>query len=172
KPAFTIPPNAPFLSDPIELNVPAASNLCISLFLPKKTSAAGIHYDARQKTFIASGDVTAAPSFSNATTINSWLFLAGVDVAAPDSAGTIVAFGDSITDGAASTVGANHRWPNILADRLLASRGDLAVVDAGIGGNRILHDASGRVQFGVNALARFERDVLAQPGVKYIIVLE
>src|SRR5581483_3163989 len=61
KPAFTIPPNAPFLSDPIELNVPAASNLCISLFLPKKTSAAGIHYDARQKTFIASGDVTAAP---------------------------------------------------------------------------------------------------------------
>src|SRR5581483_6986177 len=160
------------LSDPVELSVPAAGNLCISLFVPKKTSAAGIHYDARQKTYLVSGDATGAPNLPDATTINSWLFLAGVDVAASEPSATVVAFGDSITDGAASTVDANRRWPNVLADRLLASRRDLAVVNAGIGGNRILHDAVGRVAFGVNALARFQRDALAEPGVKYIIVLE
>jgi lysophospholipase L1-like esterase len=86
----------------------------------------------------------------------------------------VVAFGDSITDGALSTVDANHRWPNILADRLLAQHGSkkVAVLDAGIGGNRILHDAASDVRFGMNALARFDRDALAQPGVKYVIVLE
>ena len=89
------------------------------------------------------------------------------------SKGAVVTLGDSITDGARSTVDANRRWPNILSDRLLAQRGKkIAVLDAGIGGNRILHDASGNVRFGVNSLARFDRDVLAQPGVKYVIVLE
>jgi lysophospholipase L1-like esterase len=97
-----------------------------------------------------------------------------VDVTAPQSAATIVAFGDSITDGARSTVDANHRWPDFLAGRLLSSHGgrEIGVVDAGIGGNRILHDASGNVSFGVNALARFDRDVLSEPGVRYVIVLE
>ena len=169
---FWIPSNAPFLSDPIDLDVKPASNLCISIFVPKKTSAAGIHYDARQKTYLASGDATSAENLTNPTTINSWLFLGGVDVAAPETIGTIVAFGDSITDGAQSTLDANRRWPNILADRLIAAHRDLAVVDTGIGGNRVLHDASGRIAFGVNALARFERDALDEPGVKYVIVLE
>ncbi len=172
KPSFSIPANAPFLSDPIELKTGAAKNLCISIFIPKKTIASGIHYDARQKTYLVSGDATAADNLSDASTINSWVFLAGVDVAAPESSAAIVAFGDSITDGAASTLDANHRWPNILADRLLTVHRDLAVVDAGIGGNRLLHDASGRVAFGVNGLARFERDALGEPGAKYIIVLE
>src|SRR5581483_3986870 len=77
-------------------------------------------------------------------------------------------------DGARSTMDANHRWPNILADRLIAQHGkkEVAVLDAGIGGNRILHDAATNVRFGVNALARFNRDVIAQSGVKYVIVLE
>lgn len=172
-PAFMIPANAPFISDSISLRVPAASNLCISVFVPKKTTAAGIHYAAQQKNFIAPGDATAAEDFPDTTTVQSWLFLAGVDVVAPESSATVVAFGDSITDGAASTVDANHRWPNILADRLLAAHKDIAVVDEGIGGNRILHDAGDKViGFGVNALARFERDVLGQPGAKYVIVLE
>jgi lysophospholipase L1-like esterase len=99
----------------------------------------------------------------------------GVDVLAPESTSALVAFGDSITDGAHSTVDANHRWPDFLAARLLARGGHkgVAVLDAGIGGNRILHDAgSTNVRFGVSALARFDRDVLAQPGVKYVIVLE
>src|SRR6185503_5030711 len=97
-------------------------------------------------------------SFDNPATITSWVFLTGVDVQAPAGTGSIIAFGDSITDGARSTVDANHRWPDTLAARLLARKAapQLAVIDMGIGGNRILHDgaAAGRPQFGINALAR------------------
>ena len=97
----------------------------------------------------------------NAQSITSWAFLAGVDVEAPLTVGTVVAFGDSITDGSRSTLDANQRWPNELAKRLLARKDHrLAVVDAGIGGNRILHDGLSNLRFGVNAVARFDRDVL------------
>ena len=130
-------------------------------------------YSAQQTSYVGQGDLAGAASLAGADTITSWVFLTGVDVRAPEPASAVVAFGDSITDGARSTVDANHRWPDILAGRLLARRGKpIAVLDAGIGGNRILHDASTNVRFGVNALARFDRDVLAQPGVKYVIVLE
>ena len=172
--AVSIPPNALVLSDPVKLNVPASADLAISVFLPKAAIGAGIHYSAQQTSYIGRGDLTSAASISEAATVTSWVFLTGVEVLAPESASAVVAFGDSITDGARSTVDANRRWPNILADRLLAQRGrkNIAVLDAGIGGNRILHDATANVRFGVNALARFDRDVLAQPGVKYVIVLE
>lgn len=169
-----IPPDALVISDPVKLDVPAAGDLAISIYLPKATAGAGIHYAALQTNYIGRGDLTAAESFSQPETITSWVFLGGVDVLAPETAGAVVAFGDSITDGARSTVDANRRWPNILADRLLARRSGpkVGVMDAGIGGNRILHDAAANVRFGVNALARFDRDVLAQPGVKYLIILE
>ena len=172
--AVSIPPDALVLSDPVKLNVPASGDLAISIFLPKAATGAGIHYSAQQTAYIGHGDLTGADSISEASTIASWVFLTGVDVLAPESASAVVAFGDSITDGARSTLDANRRWPNTLADRLLAqhSRKNVAVLDAGIGGNRILHDASGNVRFGVNALSRFDRDVLAQPGAKYVIVLE
>ncbi|MGC2656582.1 MAG: GDSL-type esterase/lipase family protein, partial [Bryobacteraceae bacterium] len=172
---ISIPPNAPVLSDPVKLDAPASSDLVISLFFPKATEGAGIHYASQQTSYISEGDVTAAASIQSPTTVTSWAFLTGVDVVAPEAASAIVAFGDSITDGAHSTVDANHRWPNLLADRLLGQGGkkaEIAVLDEGIGGNRVLHDASGNIQFGVNALARFDRDVLAQSGVKYVIVLE
>ena len=172
--AVSIPPDALVLSDPIKLGVPAGGDLAISIFLPKAATGAGIHYSAQQTSYIGRGDLTSAASLSGAATVTSWVFLTGVDVLAPESASAVVAFGDSITDGARSTVDANRRWPDILAGRLLArsSRKNIAVLDAGIGGNRILHDATANVRFGVNALARFDRDVLAQPGVKYVIVLE
>ena len=170
--SVSIPPDALVLSDPVKLAAPAAADLAISIFLPGKTSGAGIHYAAQQTSYIAPGDRTGAASFAEPATITSWVFLTGVDVLAPQTVAAVVAFGDSITDGARSTVDANRRWPNILADRLLARRSPVAVVDAGIGGNRILHDGTANIRFGVNALARFDRDVLAQPGVKYVIVLE
>ena len=170
--AVSIPPDALVLSDPVKLNVPASGDLAISIFLPKPATGAGIHYSAQQTSYIGQGDLTSAASIPEASTITSWVFLTGVDVLAPESASAVVAFGDSITDGSRSTVDANRRWPNILADRLRAQRKNLAVLDAGIGGNRILHDASINVRFGVSALARFDRDALAQPGVKYVIVLE
>jgi lysophospholipase L1-like esterase len=172
--SVSIPANAMVLSDPVKLNLPAGGQLAISIFLPRPAIGAGIHYSAQQTSYIGQGDLTSAGSLPGAATITSWVFLTGVDVLAPESAGAVVAFGDSITDGARSTVDANRRWPDFLADRLQVRRtgAKLGVLDAGIGGNRILHDATGNVRFGVNALARFDRDVLAQSGVKYVIVLE
>jgi lysophospholipase L1-like esterase len=160
------------LSDPVKLTLPASGNLSISLFLPKSATGAGIHYSAQQTSYIAAGDQTAAPSLNSPDTISSWVFLTGVDVSSAPAASTLVAFGDSITDGARSETGANHRWPNFLSDRLLKKSAEIGILDAGIGGNRVLHDPVKTVGFGVNALARFDRDALAQPGVKYIVVLE
>jgi lysophospholipase L1-like esterase len=176
RPEVTIPPDAPVLSDPVDLEVPAGADLAISLYLPRPTFAAGIHYGAEQTSYRDRGDLVSEPSLPPAAgTLASWAFLSGVDVLAPESAFAVVAFGDSITDGYRSTPDANHRWPDTLAARL-RDRGtgpEVGVVDAGIGGNRLLHDAvPKRVSFGVNALARFDRDVLSQPGVRDVIVLE
>jgi lysophospholipase L1-like esterase len=130
-----------------------------------------------QTSYIAAGDATGAADMPETPNLSTWPFLTGVDVAAPLDCAAVVALGDSITDGARSTNDANRRWPNILANRLLAlkTKARLAVVNAGIGGGRILHDGYGPQngpQYGPSALARYERDVLAQPGVKYVIVLE
>jgi lysophospholipase L1-like esterase len=172
--SIAIPPNALVLSDPVKLDAPAAGDLAVSIFIREKTLGAGIHYSSQQTSYIAEGDQAGVASLDSPSNITSWVFLTAVEVLAPESASTVVAFGDSITDGARSTVDANHRWPDTLAARLLArhSRNQVAVLDAGIGGNRILHDAKTNVRFGVSALARFDRDVLAQPGVKYVIILE
>jgi lysophospholipase L1-like esterase len=150
------------------------SDVAISLFLPKAAAGAGIHYSAEQTAYVGAGDLTAAQSISDPLKIKSWVFLTGLDVSAPGSGATVVAFGDSITDGAKSTVDANRRWPNVLAERLPSANpsSPIGVLDEGIGGNRLLHDPAGNVRYGVNALARFDRDVLAQPGVRYVIVLE
>ena len=174
RPSVTIPTDAEAISDPVRLEVPAGGDLAVSIFLPKAATGAGVHYAATQTSYIGSGDLTGDASVSNAKPLNSWVFLEGVDVGAPESAAAVVAFGDSITDGARSSNNANHRWPDILADRLRARhRGaEIGVVNEGIGGNRILHDPATNVRFGVNGLARFDRDVLALPGVKFVIVLE
>lgn len=172
----TIPPNANVLSDAVQLTVPPLSDVSISLYLPKPATGAGIHYAAEQTSYVGAGDQTAATSLTEAHEIASWIFLSGLDVAAAQpTAATIVAFGDSITDGAKSTPDTNSRWPNFLANRLNAAKQagrELGVLDEGIGGNRILHDAATEVRFGVNALARFDRDVLSQPNIRYLIVLE
>jgi lysophospholipase L1-like esterase len=174
RPTVEIPANAPVLSDPVKLDAPAGGDLAISIFLPKKTLGSGIHYSAQQTSYSGSGDASGAASIDGAATMTSWVFLTSVEVLAPASTSAVVAFGDSITDGARSTVDANSRWPDILAARLLARHGGkpIGVLDAGIGGNRILHDAQSNIRFGVNALARFDRDVLAQAGVQYVIILE
>ncbi len=172
---ISIPPNAVVISDPVPMKVPVDGDLAVSIFLEKHTAAAGIHYAANATSFIGEGNQTAAASFVQSTTVASWAFLAGIDVVAPALAAAIVAFGDSITDGSRSTTDANRRWPNILAQRLQkAGITNLAVIDSGIGGNRVLHDPAtpANMRFGVNALARFDRDVLAQPGAKYVIILE
>jgi lysophospholipase L1-like esterase len=170
KGTVTIPPGAEVLSDPISLTLPALGELVLSVYVPSETGPASDHFSSFRTTWISKeGDLTSAAEFTDASTLEGWFWIAGVDVEAPATAGTIVAFGDSITDGATSTVNADRSWPNELARRLQANRATarVAVVNEGIGGNRILSD-----EFGVNALARFDRDVLAQPGVKWLILLE
>jgi lysophospholipase L1-like esterase len=169
--SFSIPAGALALSDPVALEVRAASDVAVSIYLPAATPGATAHASAQQTSFVAPGDLTGAVDLpATAVKITSWPFLAGVDVSGSRKMEAIVAFGDSITDGARSTNDANTRWPDVLAQRLHAK---FAVLNQGIGGNRVLHDGTGRLAaVGQSALARFDRDVLAQPGVKYVIVLE
>jgi lysophospholipase L1-like esterase len=170
--ALTIPPNSSVLSDPVALDVPAAGDLAISFSFPQTTWSGGIHYLALQTNYIGTGDQTGKAAFAPTATIANWAFLAGVDVAADEGTAAIVTLGDSITDGANSTSDTNQRWPNWLAARPLANGAQTAVVNAGISGNRVLHDAIGSVRSGANALSRLEHDVLSQPGARYLIVLE
>ena len=171
RPSAVIPPDAELISDPVQLNVPAGADLAISLYLPKRINGAGVHYGANQTSYIAKGDATGSAAPSDPASFTSWAFLTEVDVLAPQDAFAVVAFGDSITDGAASGLDANSRWPDILAGRLRTAGRQIGVLNAGIGGNRLLHDPVS-VRFGVNALARFDRDVLSTAGAKYVIVLE
>jgi len=168
--AFTIPAGAPVLSDPVDIAVAPLSNLVVSLYLPDTAVANTFHSLGVQTTYVSSpGNFTAAVTPPVATTTTSWFFLSGLSVQAGQRGAAVVAVGDSITDGYASTVDANRRWPNLLAARL-QGRADLrhvAVVDHGISGNRTLHDF-----IGPNALARFDRDLSGSPGARWVILLE
>ncbi len=168
--SIVVPARAPALSDPVAIHVPALADVTITLYLPDSTAASTYHELSRQTTWVSPpGNHTAAAEMPVADTSVSWFFLTGVSVRAPASARAVVTLGNSITDGYASTVDANARWPNFLAEHLRATHelGRLSVLDAGISGNRVLHDHEGQ-----DALARFDRDVLRQPGVRYVIVLE
>lgn len=172
----TIPAGALVVSDPVDLAVPALSDLAVSLYLPQPTAVTTMHAVALATSYLAAGtgDATAAADLPGAATTTSWHLVTGVDVLARGGA-SVVALGDSITDGSNSSVDANLRWPNVLADRLQARRATrrLGVIDQGIIGNRILHPTEPSFEnlFGPAALARFDRDVLAQAGVAYVIVL-
>jgi lysophospholipase L1-like esterase len=183
RPSVTIPLNAIVYSDPVDLAVPQLGDLAIDLYLPGSTNtpaAITIHGGALQTSYISeTGNHAGAQTLPAAGTTQNWFLLSRVDVLAPDAARAVVAFGDSITDGARSTADANNRWPDHLARRLLAAGIKMGVLNAGIGGNRLLSEAAvppgadvRAVGAGVNALARFERHVLAQPGITHVIVLE
>ena len=175
-PTIAIPPGAIVLSDPVALSVPPLAELAVSLYLPEPTESTTVHGFAFQTNFISpDGDFTAETDMPVDATMQSWVFLSGVDVAVTEPTGVVVALGDSITDGAFSTSDTNRRWPDVLAERFAAADGPrMAVLNAGIGGNRLLGDEAGDfgLAFGQNALARFDRDVLAQPGVTHLIVFE
>jgi lysophospholipase L1-like esterase len=173
-PTITIPAGAMVLSDPVEMEVPEHADLAVSIFVPGEMAEMTGHWSAQQNSYIsAGGNFVAAPTLTNATEIGSWILLSGVDVLAPEANYAILTLGDSITDGAYATFNMNHRWPDILEDRLAAAGKHVAVLNEGIGGNRILHDGFGQgTAYGRSALERFDRDVLSEPGVKYLIVME
>jgi lysophospholipase L1-like esterase len=174
-PSITIPPGALVVSDPVQLNVPDLSDLAVSIFVPGNTGPATWHFEGRQTSYISPpGNFTASAAMPVNSTTLARFWLAGVDVVASKSTGAIVALGDSLTDGSQATqlppplvLDANTRWTDFLARRLVTQPGNRApgVLNEGIAGNRLLHDS-----LGPNALARFDRDVLAQTGVTHVIV--
>jgi lysophospholipase L1-like esterase len=169
KPSVVVRTGAVVTSDPIAFDVPQLGDLAISLFLPDSTRTTTRHALGVQTTYIAkTGNHVDARTFSADTTMLSWLFLSAVEVTNPRVTGTIVAIGNSITDGYAATPDSNRRWPDVLARRLLTSSEPVkAVVNAGISGNRVLTFGAGP-----SLVSRFDRDVLMQPGVSHVILLE
>jgi lysophospholipase L1-like esterase len=164
--AVIIPPGAPVLSDPAELNVAPLSDLAVNLYLPAATDLGTVHATGLQTAYVsAAGDFTAGSEFPVVDRFANRFFLASVLVEPSSPARAIVTFGDSITDGTASTVNANGRWPDVLARRLKEAGVAVAVQNQGIAGNRVLSDGAG-----ISALARFERDVLSQPGVSHVVI--
>ncbi|HTY51013.1 MAG TPA: SGNH/GDSL hydrolase family protein [Steroidobacteraceae bacterium] len=167
QPGISIPAGAPFISDPVALPVKALAQLAISIYLPGDTGPATGHFTGQQTAYVSGpGDFTAR-TFTPQRKLQSRAFISGVDVdsTAPRPR-AIVLLADSITDGVGSTPDANHRWPDLLADRLAARpHGALGVVNMGISGNRLLVGGMGD-----SALSRFDRDVLSVPGAAYLIV--
>ena len=169
----TIPAGAPVVSDPLKFAVPALANLAISIYLPDAaTFLSAAHPVSQQANYVAapgSGDTTAAealPLDTAAPTFQQWPLLTDVEVLTPN-AGTFVAFGSSITTGIGSTADENRRWPDYLAKRLARAGLPLGVVNSSLVANRLLRDNDGP-----NAQARFDRDVLSRPGVRYVLVTD
>jgi lysophospholipase L1-like esterase len=165
-----VPPGAVLLSDPVQMAVPPLADVAVSFYLPAQVMRAETFHDfADQDNYVVNGDVAATPTLTEATTLASWYFLDGIEVPADEDSRAIVTLGDSITDGAHSTPNANRRWPDVLAARLQQDKhlAKASILNEGIGGNRVVNDG-----YGPNALARLDRDVLSQNGVRYLIVLE
>ncbi len=165
----TIPPGAEFVSDALDYAVAPLSNLAVTIHIEDPPEPETGHPGSRATTYFVHGDFVAAEQLPNPKTVEHWYVLSGIDVTAPQGAAAIVVLGDSITDGHATTTNGNDRWTDVLAERLQGSPATkmLGVLNQGIGGNHLLTDS-----LGPNALARFDRDVVAQAGVKYLIVLE
>ena len=167
RPSTVVPPGAVVLSDPVDLMVTPLTDLAVSLYLPEATGLPTIHPDGMHTAYIAQGNAAGRATLDAGATTTAYLWLSGVDVLAPSTAGAIAAFGDSITDGVAATLDSDRAWPSLLAAKLSSgSSPPLAVINLGLSGNRLL-----RHGFGVSALTRFERDVLGQAGVRWMTLM-
>jgi lysophospholipase L1-like esterase len=162
--SVTIPAGGTAVSDQADFAVAASADVAVSFYLPQPTGSSTWHQTGQQTNYIAAGDVSANGSLAGAQTTGSYYFLANLDVQNAAATGAVVALGASITDGVASSGDANRRWPNLLAARLASTGHPVGVLNQGISGNRLLVDGAGQ-----SALNRFSRDVLAQPGVKWVI---
>jgi lysophospholipase L1-like esterase len=171
--AVTIQAGASVLSDPVEMAVPALADLAISLYLPGEVAVSSVHGTGMQAAFIVSGDAGAALDLTTAKQDDSRYFLTDVEVVPDRPAQTLVVLGDSVADGVGSGNDRNARWPDLLAARLQANSAlaSIAVINAGIAGNRLLSDAVAPF-VGPSALSRFQRDALDKPGVRWILLHE
>ncbi len=167
--AVTIPAGAEYVSDPVAFSAAALSDLAISIHLDEPPVVETGHPGSRATSYVVHGDMVSAANMEDAKKVEHWYQIGSVDVATSAQAVAVVTLGDSITDGHGATTNGNDRWPDVLARRLQAAPATktVSVLNHGIGGNRLLLDG-----LGPNALARFDRDVVAQTGVRYVIVLE
>lgn len=164
-----IPAGAEYLSDPVDLAAPARADLAVTLHLPQAPERQTSHPGSRTTSYLLKGEHVAEADLPGAKAVDHWYQLSGVEADVRAGSGVIVTLGDSITDGRGSTTNGNDRWPDLLSARLQANartRG-VGVVNLGTGGNRLLNDG-----LGPNALARFDRDVLGQAGVRWLFLLE
>jgi lysophospholipase L1-like esterase len=167
KSSAVISAGAPIVSDPVALPAKALSDISVSIFLPKKTALSSVHWDGVQTAYISGpGNFTTTATFKADSTLKSRLFLSDILVDAVPESRAIVFFGDSITDGNCSTPDANNRWPDHIAKRLQEANRNVAVVNEAFSGNRVLTDG-----MGVNALARFDSDVLSHPHVSTLVLM-
>jgi lysophospholipase L1-like esterase len=162
--SVTVQPGTTVISDPIKFQVRPLADVAISIYLPNSTKSATYHPSGLQTSYIAEGDVSGDISTSGVKTTQSYYFIVNLDVQAPAARGSVVTLGASITDGYASTSDSNRRWPNDLAQRLQDAGLDVGVLNQGISGNRLLVAGAGD-----SAETRFDRDVLEQPGVRWVI---
>ena len=166
-------PGMVVISDPVDLTIAPLTDLAVSLYFPGDTGTPTSHATGLRPTYVSGeGNFAASATIPDATRRMSYYWLAAVEVDAPAGTPLIVAFGDSITDGARSTPDTHNTWPAILATRLAADNATahMAIINQGIGGNRVLSDGAGLA--GVSALARLDRDVLSQPGIQWLMMLE
>lgn len=164
-----VPPGTDFVSDPIDDPVPPLSDVAVTFHLDDPPSTETGHPGSRATSYYVHGDSVSAANLADAKRVDHWYQVSGIDVLADPHAAVVVALGDSITDGHGATTNGNDRWTDVLAKRLQDAKKtrDLAVSNQGIGGNHLLIDG-----LGPNALSRFDRDVLAPPGVRWLIVFE
>ena len=161
-------PGQVIVSDPISFASKPMSDLAVSLYVKKVQGPPTNHMPGLHTSYVANGDVAAATSLPDAATNTAYVWLKGIDVDAPQEAFAIACLGDSITDGFATSVDADQAWPTLLANRLSAKSGaPVSVINEGISGNQILRDGAG-----VSALARFDRDIVGEPGVRWVVLLE
>ncbi|MDV9173533.1 SGNH/GDSL hydrolase family protein, partial [Streptomyces sp. W16] len=176
--SVTVPAGQQTLSDAVRLQVPQGADVLVTTYAPAESGPVTYHPYARQISFIADGDRAEDPAATPYTQRTSvWRYLTALDVLSHDATGTVVAFGDSITDGSTSTESANRRWPDAFSQRLRAAvaagRQDVprySVVNAGISGNQILTGHAGRPAENQSGLTRFARDVLGRPNVKVVVL--
>ena len=168
-PDVTIPPHADYVSDAVSFSADPVSDVAITLYVDGVPDDQTGHPGSRTTSYVAHGNLVSADDLPNAKTVEHWYFIAGIDVVAPSDASAVVVLGDSITDGHGATTNGNDRWTDVLAQRLQAQPDtrNVAVLNHGIGGNHILTDG-----LGTSALSRLDHDVIAQAGVRYLIVLE
>ncbi|GAA0481908.1 SGNH hydrolase [Paractinoplanes deccanensis] len=163
-PTVTIPAGQAAQSDAIGFTLPAGGDVAVSAYLPNGSGATTQHAYAGRHNYVGWNDQTTNATIQDAQTVDSYFFLAGVDVRNPEAEGAVVTLGASITDGRESTLGANRRWPDLLAARFTAAGRTVGVLNTGINGDKLLLDGGDQ-----SAQTRFDRDALDQPGVKWII---